>query len=31
MVKSIYILNELNGKLEYEEEKERIKEALEWV
>jgi len=31
MVWSIYALNELNGKLEEEEEKERNPEASEWV
>jgi len=31
MVWSIYALNELNGKLEEEEEKERSPEASEWV
>ena len=31
MVWRIYILNELNGKLEDEDEKERGPEALEWV
>jgi len=31
MVWSIYTLNELNGKLEEEDEKERSPEASEWV
>ena len=31
MVWRIYILNELNGKLEYEYEKERSLEASDWV
>ena len=31
MVRSIFILNELNGKLEDEEDKERNLEASKWV
>ena len=31
MAWSVYALNELNGKLEEEEEKERSLEASEWV